>query len=928
MRKADSTKPVRSSDGNQAKLPSSRLEYAAADDSAVVRVASDGNDGHVWNPEILEAIPDAVLLVGSDGRILQANSHACALFGYPVEGLKGREIEDLIPEPFGTDLRQHRVDYFLNPTVFPMGTTGELLARRKDGSEFPIEISLSPMHAADGDVAVAAVRDITLRNRAEEQLRASEERYRTLVDQVSDGIFTADQSGKYTDVNSSGCRLTGYTRADIMERTIADLIVPEEVPRVGPAIEEMQQGRAQLAEWTFRRKDGRTFRGEVSASILSDGRMVGILRDASERRRSEELIRESEERFRVAIDSMQEGFIMQNRSGEVVICNRSAERILGLTAEQMMGKSSFAPAWKPIHEDGTDFRQDERPLVQSLARGIAYSGVVMGVPQQGGDVKWVLVNTTPLLRGDEPYAAIATFIDITERRRAENAIRESEERFRTLADSPPVLIWMTDADGNCTYLNRPWLEFTGHTLEDGLGSGWARSLHPDDHDRLVDEFSRCIESREPIRSEYRMRRHDGQYRHFVAVGIPRLSDDGELLEYIGSSIDNTEQQAALEQNFESQKLESLGRLAGGVAHDFNNLLTAITGYAELARMEAPVDSEVFRFLGNVMDAAERAASLTSQLLMFSRRQMVTFGPVDLNTVILGMDSLLRRTIGEGLQFDLLLDERLWTVNSSAAQMEQVLMNLVVNARDALPAGGRILVRTANVAVHEKDAALLPGGRAGEYVTFAVTDNGPGISREIQERIFEPFFTTKVVGKGTGLGLATCYGIVKQSGGIIDVQSESGRGATFRVYLPRLHRELVAEEPASPAADHNGTETVLLVDDEPMVRDLACRFLRSQGLHVLEAGNGAEALHVAGQWAGVIDLLVTDVVMPLMGGAELAQRLRRTRPGVKVLYITGYTHDTIVAQGVVDPDVTLLTKPFSSAELSATVRQAIAADSSR
>jgi len=866
-----------------------------------------------------------MVIVSRHGRILQVNAQMLRLFGYTREELYGRPLEILLPERFRKIHAQHRTGYISDPHVRSMGAGLELQGRRKDGCEVPVEISLSPLETEAGVLVVAAIRDVTERKRAEAALRASEERYRSLVEQAADGIFIADPSGRYVDVNASGCRMIGYSRVEILQRSIADVVTSEEIERIVPALEAMKQGQTHLGEWQFRRKDNSTFPGEVSGIMLSDGHMLGFVRDITERQRDAIALKESEEQFRTAIDAMQEGFVMQNQAGEIVISNQSAERILGLTAEQMRGLTSLDPRWKAIHEDGSDYPAETRPIVVALRQGVAQSNVIIGVSKPSGELVWVSVNSVPLLHEGKPFAAIATFADITVRRQAEKALKESEARFRLLADSAPVMIWMTDEKGGCTYLNKLWLEFTGRTLEEGLAFGWSEDIHPDDRKTKMEEALRLFMARQPIRSEFRLRRHDGQYRYVLDNGVPVFTEDGNLLGYIGSCVDVTEQKAMQERLFESQKLESLGRLAGGVAHDFNNLLTAITGYTELAQMEVSSESEVAKFLTNVQTAAQRAAALTSQLLMYARRQMVEFAPLNLNKVILGMDPLLRRTIGEPYELVLALDERLWNVSANAAQMEQVLMNLVVNARDAMPNGGRILVETANVTLDADYAEFHPGVTPGEFAMFAVSDNGPGITKEMQARIFEPFFTTKEMGKGTGLGLATCYGIVKQSSGNIWIYSELGQGTSFKVYLPRFLATPIIEEVLAPEHLPSGTETILLVDDEPMVRDIAARVLRSQGYRVLEASNAAEALHVQDKWEGAIDLLLTDVVMPLMGGKELSQRLQQLCPGIKVLYMSGYTHNVILHQGILKPDVALITKPFTSSGLVKRVREVLNAE---
>lgn len=339
----------------------------------------------------------------------------------------------------------------------------------------------------------------------------------------------------------------------------------------------------------------------------------------------------------------------------------------------------------------------------------------------------------------------------------------------------------------------------------------------------------------------------------------------------------------------------------------------------------PEDAEVQPFLANVTTASERAAELTRQLLMYARRQMVEFTTVDINDTILKIDPLLRRTIGEQYELVTALTEDDCFVSANVSQIEQVLTNLVVNSRDAMPEGGRILIETDIVTLDADYVRQHVGAVPGEYVLFSVSDAGAGIPNEIQDHIFEPFFTTKQLGKGTGLGLATCYGIVKQSKGNIWVYSELGQGTTFKIYLPRVRATTYCKSVSLHGHLPEGTETILLVDDEPMVRDIAVQRLRGQGYRVLEASNGPEALHIAGEWLEDIDLLVTDVVMPLMSGKELAQRLQEVRPGLKVLYMSGYTQNVILNQGILKPGFILLTKPFSTSDLLQKTREIIDGD---
>ncbi len=502
------------------------------------------------------------------------------------------------------------------------------------------------------------------------------------------------------------------------------------------------------------------------------------------------------------------------------------------------------------------------------------------------------------------------------------SLRESEERFRLLVDSLPIIIWITDAQGKLTFVNRYWEEFTGTAVEEAYEGAFGEYLHPEDREASARFFAGVSKTRDPFQMEYRRRHQSGQYHWMQAYAVPRYGPEGTFVGFLGFSLDINEQKVLQEQLFESQKMESLGRLAGGVAHDFNNLLTAILGYTEIALGTLPSDSAVRDLLENVGSAGQRATDLTKQLLMYARRQMVEFRSVDIGKTLLGLIPILRQTIGE--QYEVVMHEsgESGYAFTNAGQVEQIVMNLVINARDAMPQGGRILLETECVTLDEDYAGTHLSVAPGDYVMFSVSDTGVGMPPETVRRIFEPFFTTKEVGKGTGLGLATVYGIVRQSKGNIWVYSEPGRGTTFRVYLPRIPQVPQTPGRAPAPAAVQGKETVLLVDDEPMIRDLASRILNEQGYRVLQARNGADALQIQSESKDEIHLLITDVVMPLMGGHELAERMGRLRPNLKTLYLSGYTSNVIVQEGILKEGVQLLVKPFNASELLQKVREAL------
>jgi len=418
------------------------------------------------------------------------------------------------------------------------------------------------------------------------------------------------------------------------------------------------------------------------------------------------------------------------------------------------------------------------------------------------------------------------------------------------------------------------------------------------------------------------RREDGSFYTVQMTISPVRNEEGQITHFIAVQEDITSRKKLEEQFRHAQKLEAVGRLAGGVAHDFNNLLQIINGYCELLIDELVRQDELRGHVQEIKNSVERAAGLTRQLLAFSRQQVLAAQVLDLNRAIVTLAKLLRRLIGEDIELVMVEGSGLARVKADPGQVEQVIMNLAVNARDAMPRGGRLTIETSNIEVDAAYAQSHYPMTPGSYVMLAVSDTGVGMDAGIQGHIFEPFFTTKEMGKGTGLGLATVYGIVKQSGGFIWVQSEVGKGTTFRIYFPFAQEEPSADAVMEQVVVAGGSETVLLVEDEEKVRSLMRRYLVARGYTILEARNGQEALVIAGHHKGAIQLLMTDVVMPSMGGRELAELLLPLHPGMKVLFVSGYTHDAIHHDGVMDSGATLLQKPFTAEVLAAKVREVL------
>jgi len=509
------------------------------------------------------------------------------------------------------------------------------------------------------------------------------------------------------------------------------------------------------------------------------------------------------------------------------------------------------------------------------------------------------------------------------------ALRAAEQKLRVMANNLREMVLAFDMDRKLIYANPAVENLTGYPLDEYTMRGFIDWVHPDDHARMLTRWEDIFKGSSFQDEEYRLLRRDGALRWVSASWGPILDETGTQVGVQGSEHDITDRKRAeealresQERYLQAQKMESIGRLAGGVAHDFNNLLTVINGYSDMIQKDLPAGHELGLAAGKICLAGQRAAELTKQLLAFSRRQIVAPLAINLNSVVTECRSMAERLLGEEIQVTVTLEPSLGMVMADPGQMHQVLMNLLVNARDAMPGGGCVFVRTKNVEVR---GSSNPDSTPGPAVLLEIVDFGVGMTEETRRNLFEPFFTTKGIGNGTGLGLATVYGIVRQSQGWIDVHSELGKGTSFHIYLPRTSDERQPESVAEPeAACSRGAETVLIVEDQSDLRCLAVQILESAGYRTLEAVDGPRALEIAQSFAGCIDVLVTDVVLPGMNGRQLAERLRAARPDVKVLYTSGYTYDVIAHRGVLDDDISYLPKPYSPNALRAKVRNVISA----
>ncbi|MCC6928361.1 MAG: PAS domain S-box protein [Gemmatimonadaceae bacterium] len=731
------------------------------------------------------------------------------------------------------------------------------------------------------------------------------------------GLAVYDASMRFVRVNAVFAAIHGLPVDVYIGRTLRD-VLPALAPDVEPVVARALAGEVvrdvPLSGETAAQPGVRRHWNASYLPITVDGE-AGVAVFVEERTaqvEAQRALRESEARFRAIAASSPIGIILSDVDSRLVYANAATERMAGVSSEALQGFG-----WSNVvHPE--DLPRLQQLITESIRTQAGGYSISLRLQRPEGDVLWVDVLARDFVQDGVRTGRLTLVIDHTETRRMEAALLESEERFRELAENVDAVFYLARPDGSVEYVSPGFASIWGLSPEALYANPrlWLESMHADDRERVRQLVQR---DRVRFRAEYRIVRPDGEVRWISDRSFPVLDAAGEVRRVAGVATDDTLRHSLEAQLLQAQRLESIGRLAGGVAHDFNNLLTVILSHAAFARQDV---SQAGEDLSAIEQAGVRASELTAQLLAFARRQVIEPRIVDLNALTGQVDRMLRRLIGAHVQLQTVCADALWPVRVDPAQMEQVLVNLAVNARDAMPDGGTLIIETANVVLDEGYAAAHAGVTPGEYVMLAVSDSGKGIEAHVLPMVFEPFYTTKPSGSGTGLGLATCYGIVKQAGGHIWAYSEPGNGASFKIYLPRGTGTPSELAPAEAATPQRGYETVLLVEDDEDVRAIAVRTLREQGFTVLEAYDGEDALQVAGAHAGEIHILVTDVVMPRLGGKELAAKLSAERPSMKVLFASGYTRNAIVHQGVLEDGIHFLQKPYVPATLTRRVRDVL------
>jgi two-component system, cell cycle sensor histidine kinase and response regulator CckA len=753
----------------------------------------------------------------------------------------------------------------------------------------------------------------------------SEVKYRMLVENSLQGLAII-QDQRIVFCNKKFSEMSGYSIQELLAFSPdqnAAVVHPKDRVILDDHVRSCQEGRLVSSSLEYRviKKDGsETWLEIYSSPIEYQGKpaLQSAFMDITERKHAEEALRKSEERFNLIAESIDEIFWMLDCDKEVITYISPAyERIYGRPKEGFLGDlKSFLD---PIHLDDLPRIKATFELLQN---GLPFDFEHRMV-RPDGSLRRLWTRCFPV--ADESGAVknyVGVAQDVTEWRRAEKDLRDSKEYLDRIINCLGDPVFVKDEKNRMVLVNKAFCAFTGTRPDEVIGKSADQFLPDERMDSGRDEEQIALETGKEFVSQEEISDKDGNIRT-VLTKRTLLQDKSGKKQIVGVLRDITEYKRLEAQFFQAQKMEAIRVLTGGVAHDFNNLLSVIRGYTELLMEEFKPGDQRLEDLDQIDKAGQRATSLISQLLAFSRKQILQPEVLNLNAIVSDMSKMLRRLIGEDIDLSTVVQPDLASVNADPGQIQQIIMNLALNAREAMPKGGRLTIETANAFLDDVYIHQHPIMNKGRYVMLAISDNGIGMDEATRARIFEPFFSTKEKNKGAGLGLSTIYGIVKQSNGFIWVYSEPGKGSTFKIYFPRVEDEFAQSlKDDLPEGECKDMETVLIAEDEESVRALACRILRARGYAVLEASNGRQALDVAQQYPGAIDIVLTDVIMPEMDGSTLVSHLKATRPGIKALFFSGYTNEAIVQHGVLDSNVDFLQKPFSASGLVRKLREVI------
>jgi len=897
-----------------------RLRSAAVERQKRKKIEDDLLDSAREISDLYHNAPCGYLSLDADAAIVRINDRLLAWLGYTREELLGHSGDRIL----APGSRPIFAETFARLKEEGLARDVEYEMMRKDQTLFPVLVNATAVTDAEGNFVMSRtmVLDVTQRRAQEERLRESEELYRTALESTSDGV-TILQDGKYVYVSRKFLDTMGVERDAIIDRPLGVLAGPDAEAGLKAFLERHPQTvtAPDINVTRVLKEDGSViYLQSSSVDIVYRGKpaILTFIKDITKQREAEQALRESEELYRTALEKSNDGItIIQN--GAYVYANHRLLRTIGREEAGILG----LPLGIYTHPDDRDM---VKRYYEARKRGEwAPSSYDMRVLKPDGSVITININAVAITYRGAP-ATLSFVLDITERKRAEDALRQSEERYRTIIESIDDDYFETDLQGRITFFNKS-VGWAGYTREELIGISNHRYARPDMAEKIEKAFRRIYQDGKPGRIlDYEIIRKDGAVA-YLEMSVSLIRDArGKPVGFRGISRDVTERfkmeherKKLTEQLYQAQKMEAIGTLAGGIAHDFNNLLMGIQGYTSLMLLETRASEASHEQLSAVQTLVQSGANLTRQLLGFARAGRTEVVSTNLNDLIAKTVRLFSRTRREIRMFEK-YDPDLWTADVDRGQIEQVLLNMFVNAWQAMPGGGSLYLETENVFLDESTARL-HNLQTGRYVKTAVTDTGVGMDETTRQRIFDPFFSTKGMGRGTGLGLASAYGIIKGHSGMISVYSEKGKGATFNIYLPASFNEPDEEETAE-ADPPGGRETILLVDDEKVITEVTGKLLEELGYRILTAGGGQEAVDLYRQKHAEIDLVILDMIMPGLGGSAAFDGMKAVNPSVRVILSSGYSLNG-KAQAIMDKGVRFfLQKPYRLYDLAQKIREAL------
>ena len=932
---------------------------SGAQDSTVSSYFNNGLSAEDLNV-IFEYAPDAYYLFDLMGYFVDGNLMAEKLSGYKREELIGQSFLKLKLISPGEIIKAAKLLY-QNFRGRPTGPT-VFVFNRKDGSKIDLEIRTHPVNIGGRKLVLGIARDIADRKKIEREiitlnksledkvkkrteelnealdklrgdikakakmenaLQDSEARFRHIIDNASDMIYETDRTGNSTYFNPNACVIMKYTKEELLGRNYLSLIRKDY--RIIAAKFYAKQFRDKVPntylEFPAIKGDGtEIWLGQNVQPIIKKGKVMGfqaVARDITQRKKTEIALAESERRYRSIFEESRDVIYVTDPDGHFLEINQSGLELFGYSREEIKNITA-----KDIYLNP----EDRLKFVSDLESNGYVRDYELVLKKRDGTPMDCLLSATIRPSADGKVSRYQGIIrDITKHKQSEEALHQTERRFRELLENLKMIAIFLDLEGKILFCNDYLLEKTGYEKSDVLGKNWFDIFIPEEkREKIRTTFlDNVADGAIPSHHENEIITKEGSSLLFFWNNTPLRDSSGTIFGAASIGSDMTDRINAEEQLRHAQRMEVIGNLAGGIAHDFNNALTPILALSQMHLSRLEDDNPVKKALNTINKSATRATKLTSRLMAFGRKQVLEPHVININTTLLSIEELLQRSIGEVVILKMKPDSGLWNVKADPIQIEQVLMNLVINSKDALGDKGTITILTENISVNKKQIKAGLALTAGDYVLTSVIDDGPGMTREIKDHIFEPFFTTKVKGQGTGLGLSVVYGILKQHSGEITCLSKPDKGTTFKIYLPRIDQPVEElKQESLVEKDYHGDEVILLVEDDDQVREVLAEILKELGYLVIHASESAEATKVSNKFKDKIHLLLTDLILPGLNGRELSEQLAEKREDMKVLFISGYSDDVIAKHGMIDEGLSFLQKPFTAASLGKKIREVL------